>query len=99
LNEPDILPVPGHEGRLVFGLLSPPSSTSPPVPVMLLVGRAHFYEGHTMELITYATRVCKMLDVETMILTNAAGGLNPSYKVGDIVLLSDVCYPFLNYFL
>lgn len=57
-----ITAVAGHEGRLVFGVLGPSKT-----PVMLLVGRAHFYEGHTMELVTYATRVCKMMDVETMI--------------------------------
>ena len=44
-----------------------------------------FYEGHAMEAVTFATRVCKVIGVETMLLTNAAGGLNPSYSVGDIV--------------
>ena len=48
-----------------------------------------FYEGHSMETCTSATRVCKLLGVLTMIVTNAAGGLNPDYSVGDIVLLSD----------
>jgi len=59
------------------------------IPVVLLVGRAHFYEGHSMEATTFATRVCKLLGVETIILTNAAGGLNPEYNVGDIVALND----------
>ncbi|KAK8199217.1 nucleoside phosphorylase domain-containing protein [Phyllosticta capitalensis] len=76
--------VVGHAGKLVFGLIGPAK-----LPVMLLVGRAHFYEGHEMELVTFATRVCKLLDIETMIVTNAAGGLNPDYEVGDIVLLND----------
>lgn len=48
-----------------------------------------FYEGHTMQTVTFATRVCRLLGVETMILTNAAGGLAPEYKVGDIVCLND----------
>ena len=48
-----------------------------------------FYEGHSLQAITFATRVCKVLGVETMILTNAAGGLNPEYKVGDVVCLND----------
>ena len=48
-----------------------------------------FYEGHGMETVTFATRVCKILGVETMLLTNAAGGLNPEYEVGDIVCLND----------
>jgi purine-nucleoside phosphorylase len=72
-----------------------------------------FYEGHSMDLVTFATRVCKRLDVETMIgaskqvdfslcykgltnyvVTNAAGGLNQEYEVGDIVMLKDVSFPF-----
>ena len=48
-----------------------------------------FYEGHNMQIVTFATRVCKLLGVEIMILTNAAGGLNQDYKVGDIVCLND----------
>ncbi|KAF2095299.1 purine nucleoside phosphorylase-like protein [Rhizodiscina lignyota] len=76
--------VAGHEGKLVFGVIGPSKT-----PVVLLVGRAHFYEGHTMELVTYATRVCKLLSVQIMIVTNAAGGLNPDYSVGDIVMLND----------
>ncbi|GAB7346504.1 hypothetical protein MBLNU457_5192t1 [Dothideomycetes sp. NU457] len=76
--------VQGHAGQLVFGLMSEAK-----VPVVLLVGRAHFYEGHTMELVTFATRVCRVMGIETMIVTNAAGGLNPDYKVGDIVVLND----------
>ncbi|KAH0166741.1 hypothetical protein KCU67_g4177, partial [Aureobasidium melanogenum] len=76
--------VQGHAGKLVVGTMGDTK-----VPVVLLVGRAHFYEGHTMELVTFATRVCKVLGVETMIVTNAAGGLNPDYSVGDIVCLND----------
>ncbi|KAH0292089.1 inosine guanosine and [Aureobasidium namibiae CBS 147.97] len=76
--------VQGHAGKLVVGTMGENK-----VPVVLLVGRAHFYEGHTMELVTFATRVCKVLGVETMIVTNAAGGLNPDYSVGDIVCLND----------
>ncbi|KAB8349661.1 hypothetical protein FH972_023680 [Carpinus fangiana] len=78
--------VQGHEGKMVFGMLG---TVQNPIPVVLLVGRAHFYEGHSMDLVTFATRVCKRLNVGTMIVTNAAGGLNPDYSVGDIVLLND----------
>ncbi|KAI5365272.1 Putative nucleoside phosphorylase domain-containing protein [Septoria linicola] len=78
--------VPGHEGKLVFGTMGPQGNE---VPVVLLVGRAHFYEGHSMEDASFATRVCKVLGVETILLTNAAGGLNPEYSVGDLVLLND----------
>lgn len=104
--------VAGHAGKLVFGLIGPAK-----LPVVLLVGRAHFYEGHAMDMVTFATRVCKVLGVETMIgafclprlvtwvleclfliclryvVTNAAGGLNPEYAVGDIVCLNDVRKP------
>ncbi|CAK4033144.1 purine nucleoside phosphorylase [Lecanosticta acicola] len=76
--------VPGHEGKLIFATMGQTN-----VPVVLLVGRAHFYEGHNMDTVTFATRVCKLLGVETMLLTNAAGGLNPDYNVGDIVCLND----------
>ncbi|KAF2205167.1 hypothetical protein GQ43DRAFT_408058 [Delitschia confertaspora ATCC 74209] len=76
--------VVGHAGKLVFGVIGPKK-----VPVMLLVGRAHFYEGHTMDLVTFATRVCKIIGVETMLVTNAAGGLNQDYSVGDIMCLND----------
>lgn len=48
-----------------------------------------FYEGYSMDMVTFATRVCKVLGVETMLVTNAAGGLNPDYAVGDIVCLND----------
>ncbi|CAA9957899.1 hypothetical protein P3342_002702 [Pyrenophora teres f. teres] len=76
--------VVGHAGKFVFGQIGPQKT-----PVALLVGRAHFYEGHTMDLVTFATRVCKILGIETMIVTNAAGGLNQTYHVGDIVCLND----------
>ncbi|KAM0704959.1 hypothetical protein Q7P35_007746 [Cladosporium inversicolor] len=76
--------VAGHAGKLIFGTLGKEK-----VPVMLLVGRAHFYEGHDMEAVTFATRVCRVIGVDTMLLTNAAGGLNPDYAVGDIVCLND----------
>ncbi|KAF2854126.1 purine nucleoside phosphorylase-like protein [Plenodomus tracheiphilus IPT5] len=76
--------VQGHAGKFVFGQIGPHK-----MPVALLVGRAHFYEGHSMDAATFATRVCKLLGVETIIVTNAAGGLNQDYCVGDIVCLDD----------
>ncbi|OCK85494.1 inosine guanosine and [Lepidopterella palustris CBS 459.81] len=76
--------VQGHAGKIVFGLMGPAKT-----PVVLIVGRIHFYEGHTMDLVTFATRVCKVMGVETIIVTNAAGGLNQDYSVGDIVCLND----------
>ncbi|KKK25076.1 purine nucleoside phosphorylase I, inosine and guanosine-specific [Aspergillus rambellii] len=77
------LTVPGHAGKLVFGLLDGV------VPAVLMVGRAHYYEGHSIHQVTFPIRVFKLLGIDTLVLTNAAGGLNPDYKVGDIVLLND----------
>ncbi|OJJ38559.1 hypothetical protein ASPWEDRAFT_36231 [Aspergillus wentii DTO 134E9] len=77
------LTVAGHAGKLVFGLLNQQ------LPVVLMVGRAHYYEGHSIHQITFPIRVFKRLGVDTVVLTNAAGGLNPEYAVGDIVLLND----------
>jgi len=58
-------------------------------PVVLMVGRVHFYEGHSIRAVTFPIRVLKLLGVNTLIVTNAAGGLNPQYAVGDLVVLSD----------
>ncbi|KAI9790365.1 MAG: hypothetical protein M1816_005183 [Peltula sp. TS41687] len=76
--------VHGHAGKLVFGLLG-----SKKTPVVLMVGRAHYYEGNSIDKITFPVRVLKLLGVETIIVTNAAGGLNRDYAVGDIVVLND----------
>ncbi|KAM5441166.1 Purine nucleoside phosphorylase [Microsporum ferrugineum] len=75
--------VPGHLGKLVFGLLGSN------VPAVLMVGRAHFYEGHSMQKVTLPVRIFKLLEVETVVVTNACGGLNPDYAVGDVVILND----------
>ncbi|KAE8145545.1 nucleoside phosphorylase domain-containing protein [Aspergillus avenaceus] len=77
------LTVPGHAGKLVFGLLGGQ------VPVVLMVGRAHYYEGHTINRVTFPIRVFKLLGIDAIVLTNAAGGLNSEYAVGDIVVLND----------
>ncbi|HYO88595.1 MAG TPA: purine-nucleoside phosphorylase [Candidatus Limnocylindrales bacterium] len=74
--------VPGHSGTLVLGTLES-------VPVLLQRGRAHFYEGYTPQQVTFPIRVMHALGVETVILTNAAGGINPAYHVGDVMLLND----------
>ncbi|KAJ5127529.1 purine nucleoside phosphorylase [Penicillium atrosanguineum] len=75
--------VAGHAGKLVFGFLGQR------IPAVLMVGRAHYYEGHSMDRVTFPIRVFKQLGVDTVVLTNAAGGLNSEYSVGDIVLLND----------
>lgn len=74
--------VEGHSGQLVFGYLEGQ-------PVVAQQGRAHFYEGYTPQQVSFPIRVMKRLGVDTVILTNAAGGLNPNYRVGDLMVLSD----------
>ncbi|KAF3483586.1 purine nucleoside phosphorylase I, inosine and guanosine-specific [Arthroderma uncinatum] len=79
----DMYLVPGHLGKLVFGFMGSD------IPAVLMVGRAHFYEGHSMQKITLPVRMFKLLGVETVVVTNACGGLNPDYAVGDVVVLND----------
>ncbi len=72
----------GHAGQLLFGEVAG-------VPCAMLAGRAHFYEGHSMAEATFGVRLLARLGVETLILTNAAGGLNPHYHAGDAMLIAD----------
>lgn len=74
--------VEGHEGRLLFGLLARKK-------VVIMQGRAHYYEGYPLRGITLPVRVMKRLGVEILIISNAAGGLNPFYSPGDIMVISD----------
>ena len=74
--------VAGHAGRLVLGYMAR-------IPVVFLSGRAHFYEGHSMEAVTFPTRVLAKLGVETVLLTCAAGGINSSFKAGDYMAFTD----------
>ncbi len=74
--------VPGHAGRLVIGRLAG-------AEVCTMQGRFHYYEGYTMQQITLPVRVMQRLGVRTLILTNAAGGLNPTFSTGDLMLLED----------
>ena len=73
---------PGHKGQLVFGTLNG-------VTVLCMQGRLHFYEGHPMDAIIFPIRVMKLLGVQTLIVTNAAGGVNKGYQVGDLMLIQD----------
>ena len=73
---------PGHKGRFVFGLLSGKK-------VVCMQGRFHFYEGYSTEQIVMPIRVMKLLGVKTLILTNAAGGINLDFNVGDIMIITD----------
>jgi purine-nucleoside phosphorylase len=74
--------VEGHKGEVVFGLLSN-------VPTMCFRGRFHSYEGYEMKTVVLPVYVMRCLQVKVFICTNAAGGLNPSYKVGDVIAVSD----------
>lgn len=74
--------VPGHEGRLILGSLAEKN-------VVTLQGRLHFYEGHPMSAIIAPVRVMHLLGAETLIVTNAAGGLNPDFRPGDVMLITD----------
>ncbi|MCB0386578.1 MAG: purine-nucleoside phosphorylase, partial [Bdellovibrionales bacterium] len=74
--------VDGHPGKLLLGRLGE-------TPVAVLQGRIHYYEGHSPEDVVLPTRVLAGLGVETLILTNAAGGLNPKMKPGDFMVLND----------
>jgi purine-nucleoside phosphorylase len=78
-------PVPsvsGHAGELYFGTLGG-------TPVAVLSGRAHFYEGHPMERVTFAVRALAEFGVRDLLLTNAAGGINPGFCRGDFMVLTD----------
>lgn len=74
--------VKGHKGRLVFAEISGKK-------VVMMQGRNHFYEGHTMQEITYPVKVLKKLGVETLILTNAAGAVNETFKPSDLMIIKD----------
>jgi len=74
--------VASHQGKFVFGYKSG-------VPVVVMAGRFHYYEGYSAAEITFPIRVLKALGVEKMILTNAAGGINPHFIEGDIVQVTD----------
>ena len=74
--------VQSHAGRLLFGILGGKK-------VVVMDGRFHFYEGYTLEQVTFPVRVLRKLGAKILIVSNAAGGLNPAYKKGDIVLIED----------
>jgi purine-nucleoside phosphorylase len=74
--------VPGHSGKLVIGMVSG-------VPVAVMQGRVHAYEGYSSEEVTFPVRVLGRMGVKTLVLTNAAGGINEGLKQGQLVLISD----------
>lgn len=74
--------VPGHAGELVFGKLNG-------IPCVCMKGRFHYYEGNTMEKVILPVRVMRAIGVKMLVVTNAAGGLNKDYNVGDIMVIQD----------
>jgi len=93
ISNPDFIPfhelphwpqstVPGHAGRLVIGELENQS-------VFVMQGRIHFYEGYSMSQVTLPIRVMQRLGIEILVVTNAAGAINPQYAPGDLMLITD----------
>lgn len=74
--------VQGHKGRLVFAEINGKN-------VVMMQGRTHYYEGHSLNTVTYPIKVLKGLGVKTLILTNAAGAVNPEFKPADLMLICD----------
>lgn len=74
--------VKGHNGNLVFAKVNGKN-------VMMMQGRFHFYEGHSMQTVTYPIKIIKKLGVETILITNAAGGVNPYFKPSSLMIIKD----------
>lgn len=74
--------VESHHGKLIFGTINGKN-------VVAMQGRFHFYEGYSMQQITYPVRLMKFLGVETLLVSNACGGMNPQYRKGDVMIMVD----------
>lgn len=74
--------VPGHAGRFIFGYIDA-------LPVVCMKGRVHYYEGYDISDVVLPVRLMRMLGAEILFLTNAAGGVNPSFHAGDLMLIKD----------
>ena len=74
--------VEGHEGKLISGLLGEKR-------VLVMQGRFHFYEGYEMQEVIFPIRVMKFLGIKTLVVSNAAGGMNPDFEIGDIMVIND----------
>ena len=74
--------VEGHSGKLIFGKLGK-------VDVLAMQGRFHFYEGYDMKQVTFPVRVMKALGIENLFVSNAAGGMNPDFEIGDLMIIRD----------
>lgn len=74
--------VPGHAGKFIFGYVGK-------VPVVCMKGRVHYYEGYQISDVVLPVRLMKMMGAEILFLTNASGGINPSFRAGDFMLMKD----------
>lgn len=74
--------VEGHSGKLIFGKLGNKD-------IMAMQGRFHFYEGYAMKEVTFPIRVMKELGIKTLFVSNAAGGMNPDFEIGDLMIITD----------
>ena len=74
--------VEGHSGKLIFGKLGNKD-------IMAMQGRFHFYEGYSMKEVTFPVRVMKELGIKTLFVSNAAGGMNPAFSIGDLMIITD----------
>lgn len=74
--------VQGHKGRLIFGELGGKKT-------WVMAGRFHFYEGYTAQQVAYPVRVLRLLGVQTLLLSNAAGSVNPHFEIGDLMIIND----------
>lgn len=73
---------PGHHGKLIFGTLGGKN-------VMAMQGRFHFYEGYTMQEVTFPIRVMKFMGIKYLFVSNASGGMNPDFEIGDLMIQTD----------
>ena len=74
--------VEGHSGKLIFGKLGDKD-------IMAMQGRFHFYEGYSMKEVTFPVRVMRELGIQTLFVSNAAGGMNPDFEIGDLMIITD----------
>ena len=74
--------VEGHSGKLIFGKLGNKD-------IMAMQGRFHFYEGYAMTEVTFPVRVMRELGIQTLFVSNAAGGMNPDFEIGDLMIITD----------
>lgn len=82
IEEFPVSTIQGHKGRFVFGYVEK-------VPVVIMQGRVHYYEGYSMQDVVLPTRLMKLMGAEVLFLTNAAGGVNFDFKAGDLMMITD----------